>query len=159
LIFTSPGARSLTASYAGDGTFTASTSAAEPHQVDKANTTTTITSDASDPSEVGQAATVRFSVTVNSPGAGTPAGNVTVSDGVASCSGSAPAGQCDITLSTYGPRTLTASYVGNGNFNPSTSAGEPHTVIRIDTFTRITSDSPDASVAGQEVVVQYGVTP
>src|SRR5439155_450727 len=128
ITLTTPGARTLTASYAGDSNFNSSTSAAEPHTVNKANTTTTITSDSPDPSTQGQAVTVQYNVTVNAPGAGTPTGNVTVSDGVNSCTGTVAAGQCSITLTTVGSRTLTATYVGNSNFNGSTSAGEPHTV-------------------------------
>ena len=42
--------------------------------VHKADTTTTITADDPDPSVVGQAVTVRYSVTVNAPGSGTPTG-------------------------------------------------------------------------------------
>src|SRR4029453_2664544 len=85
LTFTSAGAKSLTATYAGDANFNSSSSAAEPHTVNKADTTTTISSDNPDPSLVGQAVTVQYSVAVNPPGAGTPTGNVTVSDGSVSC--------------------------------------------------------------------------
>jgi Ca2+-binding RTX toxin-like protein len=38
------------------------------------------------------------------------------------------AGQCNITLTTVGSRTLTATYAGDSDFNGSISAGEPHTV-------------------------------
>ncbi len=65
---------------------------------------------------------------MSSPGAGAPTGNVTVTDGVNSCTGTVAAGQCAITLTTIGARTLTATYAGDGNFNASTSAGQPHTV-------------------------------
>ncbi|HLO33280.1 MAG TPA: Ig-like domain repeat protein [Anaerolineales bacterium] len=158
LTFTSAGAKSLTATYAGDSNFNGSTSAAESHQVDKADTTTTITSDNPDPSNAGQAVTVQYSVSVNAPGAGTPTGNVTVSDGVDSCTGTVAAGTCNITLTTSGARTLTATYPGDSNFNGSLSAGEPHTVNGTPTTTTITSDSPDPSVVGQSVTVQYSVT-
>ncbi|MEZ5426428.1 MAG: choice-of-anchor Q domain-containing protein [Pyrinomonadaceae bacterium] len=90
-----------------------------------ANTMTTITADTPDPSNEGQSVTVSYTVT---SGAGTPTGNVTVTDGVDSCTGTVAAGQCSLTLNTSGSRTLTASYGGDMNFNPSTSAGEPHTV-------------------------------
>ena len=128
LTFTSAGARSLTATYAGDSNFNASTSAAEPHQVDKADTTTTITSDSPDPSLVGQAVIVNYGVSVTSPGNGTPTGNVTVSDGTISCTGTVAAGQCTLTFTSAGARNLTATYAGDSDFNPSTSAAEPHTV-------------------------------
>src|SRR5205085_23041 len=96
--------------------------------VNKANTTTTITADTPDPSLVNQAVTVNYNVSVNAPGAGTPTGNVTVSDGVNSCTATVAAGTCSITLSTLGARTLTATYVGDSNFNGSTSAGTAHSV-------------------------------
>src|SRR5262249_13216831 len=119
LTFTAAGARSLTATYAGDGSFNGSASAAEAHAVDKADTTTAITSDSPDPSDVGQAVTVNFTVAPAAPGAGTPTGNVTVSDGVDSCTGTVAAGTCSIALTTSGARTLTASYAGDANFNGS----------------------------------------
>ena len=159
LTFTSAGAKSLTANYPGDGTFQPSSSAAEPHQVNKADTTTTITSDTPDPSQLNESVTVNYSVAVNSPGAGTPTGNVTVSDGVDSCTGTVAAGTCNITFTTQGARTLTATYAGDSNFNGSTSAGEPHTVGVIATTTTITSDNPDPSTVGQAVTVKYSVSP
>ena len=94
-----------------------------------ASTTTAITSDLPDPSLVGQAVTVAYSVTGaygNTPTA--PIGNVTVSDGVNNCVGTVATGSCTITLSTAGVRTLTATYAGDANFNGSTSAGISHTV-------------------------------
>jgi CSLREA domain-containing protein len=128
LAFTSAGAKSLAATYAGDSNFNTSASPTEAHTVNPADTTTAITSDNPDPSVVGQSVTVQYSVSVSSPGSGTPSGNVTVSDGVDSCSGTVASGQCSISLTTQGARTLTASYGGDGNFNTSTSAGEPHQV-------------------------------
>ena len=41
---------------------------------------------------MGQAVTVNYSVAVNAPGSGTPTGNVTVSDGTQSCTGTVAAG-------------------------------------------------------------------
>jgi Ca2+-binding RTX toxin-like protein len=128
LTFATVGARSLTASYNGDSNFTPSTSAPEPHTVSPAGTTTTITSDSPDPSLTAQAVTVTYTVAANSPGAGTPTGTVTVTDGTISCTGMVAAGQCSLTFTTAGARSLTASYSGDSNFTPSTSAPEPHTV-------------------------------
>lgn len=159
LTFTSPGAVLLTATYAGDSNYNGSASVTEPHQINKADTSTTITSDNPDPSNAGQAVTVNYTVVAKAPGSGTPTGNVTVSDGVDSCTGTVLAGTCNITLTTQGARTLTASYAGDGNFNGSTSAGEPHTVNKFDTSTVIVSHNPDPSVVGQVVTVQYTVSP
>ena len=90
-------------------------------------TTTSITSDAPDPSAAGQPVTVRYSVTPSS-GTGTPTGTVTVSDGTSSCTGTVAAGQCSLTFTSTGAKSLTAGYGGDSNFNPSTSAPESHTV-------------------------------
>jgi Ca2+-binding RTX toxin-like protein len=157
ITFTSAGAKSLTATYAGDSNFNGSTSAAEPHQVNKADMTTTITSDSPDPSVVGQSVTVQFSVAANAPGAGIPTGNVTVSDGTQSCTGTVAAGQCDITFTSAGAKSITATYAGDSNFNGSTSAAQAHQVNKADTTTTITSDNPDPSTVGQAVTVQYSV--
>ncbi|MEZ4734651.1 MAG: Ig-like domain-containing protein [Caldilineaceae bacterium] len=127
LTFTSVGAKTLTATYAGDSNFNGSTSASAAHTVNKANSTTTITADTPDPRPWAGAVTVNFSVVASAPGAGTPTGNVTVSDGVDSCTGTVAAGSCVITLTNAGNRFLTATYAGDSNFNLTcTSADEPH---------------------------------
>ena len=158
LTSTMAGSKTLTAVYGGDGNFNGSTSAGEPHQVDKADTTTTITNDMPDPSKVGQAYTVSFTVTVNSPGAGTPTGNVTVSDGAASCTATVAAGGCSLTSTTAGSKTLTAAYAGDSNFNGGTSTAEPHQVQKADTTTAITGHTPTSSVVGQAYTVSFNVT-
>ena len=123
LAFAGTGARSLTASYAGNSTFAASTSAVEPHTVSRATTVTTLTADGPDPSTKGTPVTVRYSVTVSAPGAGTPTGTVRVTDGIDSCTATVAAGRCTIALTTVGRRTLTAAYAGDDNFSASSSSG------------------------------------
>jgi Ca2+-binding RTX toxin-like protein len=91
------------------------------------DTITSITSDTPDPSVVGQPVTVQYSVAPAS-GSGIPTGTVTVSDGTISCTGTVAAGQCSLTFTSAGAKSLTASYSGDSTFNPSTSAPEPHTV-------------------------------
>jgi large repetitive protein len=140
--FPSAGSYSMTGAYSGDANFNASTSAANSHTVNAANTITSITSDNPDPSNVGQAVTVNFTVAPVAPGAGTPTGNVTVSDGVDSCTGTVAAGTCNITLTTPGARTLTATYAGDSNFNSSASAGEPHSVTAPNTATNTPTVTP-----------------
>jgi hypothetical protein len=126
--FTSAGAKSMTATYAGDTSYNGSASTpATAHQVNKADTTTTITSDLPEPSTPGQSVTVQWTTTVNAPGSGTPTGNVTVSDGVDSCNAPVATSQCNIVLSTTGSRTLTATYPGDANFNTSSDT-EDHQV-------------------------------
>nr|MDQ3012786.1 putative Ig domain-containing protein [Acidobacteriota bacterium] len=97
--------------------------------VNKANSTTAITSDNPDPSVTGQAVTVAYTVTPNSPGAGTPTGNVTVNATTGeSCTGTVAAGSCTITFNTLGARNLMATYAGDSNFNGSASAAAAHQV-------------------------------
>jgi hypothetical protein len=160
LVWASAGARSLTAAYqpAPDSNFAASGSAAYSHQVNKADTTTTIVSDLPDPSRVGQAVTVSFRVTPSFSLSGLyPTGTVTVADGAASCSGTltAGAGSCTLVLTTAGDRTLTASYAGDANFNASqTAVGESHSVQLYLAFSGFGaplgpgSDPPSATVYG-----------
>jgi hypothetical protein len=132
LILETSGTRTLSASYSGDATFRGD-SASVSHTVNGYATTTTITADSPDPSTQGQTVSVSYSVVANDPSKGAPSGNVTVSDGVASCTGTVAAGSCALTLNTAGARTLTATYAGNSKFAGSTAAGEPHTVNAPDT--------------------------
>jgi CSLREA domain-containing protein len=155
----SVGTHTVTANYLGNASYNASSGSLSGGQVvNQANTTTTITSDAPDPSVVGQAVTVNFTVVAVAPGAGTPTGNVTVSDGVNNCIGTVAAGTCNITLTTVGARTLTATYAGDTNFNGSVSAGAGHLVNQAATTTTITADTPDPSTVGQAVTVNFTVT-
>ena len=130
------GPKTITATYAGDANYNGS-SDTEAHTVIKANTTTTIVSDTPDPSVVGQNYTVTASVTVSAPGSGAPTGNLTLSDGTSSCVAILPATSCQLTSSTAGAKTLTATYSGNANFNGSVSATASHTVNKADTATGI----------------------
>jgi hypothetical protein len=160
LTFASVGPRTLTATYAGDINFQGSTSAGASYSVSQASTTTVITSDAPDPSQVGGEILVKWNVNVTSPGGGTPGGTVTVTmaGDDATCTAVASAHQCSLTPTTAGTvRTLTATYSGDGNYNGSTDT-ELHVVNKASTTTTITSDSPDPSVGGQTVTVAFTVT-
>jgi uncharacterized repeat protein (TIGR01451 family) len=156
IIFSTAGGRTLTASYPGDGVFNPSNSAPESHAVNPSDTSIFLT-DGRDPSEFGEAVSVSYFV---SPAAGgTPTGNVTVTASTGeTCMGAAPSGGCLITFNSLGTRTLTASYSGDGNYNPSTSPPESHTVNKAFTSTSIVSDNPDPSFVGQPVTVAYAVT-
>ena len=54
---------------------------------------------------------------------GDPEGNVTVSDGTDTCTGTVAAGTCGLTSTTAGAKPLTATYAGDANFTTSISAG------------------------------------
>src|SRR5207244_9069123 len=64
------GAKTLIATYAGDGDFAASTSPGVGHTVNAAGTATTLTTHSPDPSVVGQAVTFNYAVVTNAPGSG-----------------------------------------------------------------------------------------
>jgi hypothetical protein len=159
LTLTTVGAKTLTATLAADANFNGSTSAGEGHQVNAATTTTTITNAAAlaaTPTVVGESYAVNWSVTVNSPGSGTPAGTVTITGG-SGCSAAVAAGTCMVTSTSAGAKSLVATYGGTSDFNGSASAGAAHTVNPADTTTTITLDSPDPSETGQAVTVNYSV--
>jgi Carboxypeptidase regulatory-like domain/Domain of unknown function (DUF4214) len=113
--------------------------------VNKGNATASITGQGLTTTLTGQSFTVNFNAvpsnTTNSPTAMT--GNVTVSDGVDSCSGlvnGSGNGSCSLALSTIGSRNITATYVGDSNFNASAASPSlAHSVTNIATWTGTTS--------------------
>jgi Bacterial Ig-like domain (group 3)/YDG domain/Galactose oxidase, central domain len=157
------GPYTITYSYAGNADFNSATDTSTTLTVGKANTSTAITSDLPDPSTTVQSVTVNYTVSVTPPGGGSPTGNVTVSDGVDSCTGTVTAGigSCNLTLTTVGSRTLTATYAGNSNYNGSTSPGVSHVVNpgTVNTTTTVTSSSPsNTSTYGDNVTFTAKVT-
>jgi type IV secretory pathway VirB2 component (pilin) len=146
------GNHAITADYTPSTTTFASSSGSLPTQVvNKADTTTTVT-DTPDPTVYGQSYTVNYTVLPVAPGAGTPTGNVTVSDGTNSCTGTVAAGTCTMpagSTSAPGAKTLTATYGGDTNFNGS-SGTTPHTINKADTTTAVTS-SLNPSIYGNAV--------
>lgn len=108
-------------------------------------TTTTITNTASlssTPTSVGTSYAVNWTVNAVEPAAGTPTGTVTVTDGSGFCTAAVSAGTCNLTSTTPGLKTITASYAGEGNFAGSTSAGTPHTVLGAPTPTPTPTPTP-----------------
>jgi hypothetical protein len=152
------GAKTLTAVYNGDANFNASpASTGVSHTINQANTTVVITSAVANPPG-SQNVIVTFSVTANAPGAGTPSGNVTVTDGVDSCFGTVAAGQCTLILSTFGARTLTATYAGDMNFTGSVSVGFPYQGCAMSMVVTNTTDSGAGSLRQAVVGVCSGGT-
>ncbi len=113
-----------TLSFAASGLSSVTSSAID---VGQAQTSTGITSDNPDPSIPGQEVVVVFEVT--SPG-GAPSGTVqvTASDGLESCNADVTVGQCSISLTGEGNRTLSATFQGSALFQPSAGSTE-HTVV------------------------------
>ena len=121
------GSYQAAASYPGDDNHEPSTGSASLTII-KASTTTQITGDLPDPSTLGSAYTVSWSVGVTALGGGTPTGTVTVTDGSAACSAAVAAGGCPLISTTTGAKLLKATFSGDGNFQGSSSATAPHNV-------------------------------
>jgi len=102
---------------------------------------------------VGEPVAVEASVTSED---GTPAGDVSIGDGTATCVATLDAsgtGSCELVFAHAGAHALTASYAGAGDFAGSTSASAPYAVSPAATTLSIVSDAPDPSLPGEPVTV------
>jgi hypothetical protein len=157
-VFDSAGTYSVSASITEDN---AATSVTDSQEVDKADTSTKVTSSVN-PSVFGQSVTFTAIVDPMLPGAGTPTGQVEfVLDGTRSQDAGLVQGAASITVSDLGmgTHTVTAMYLGDGNFNTSMgSLPGGQTVNRADTSTMVTS-SVNPSVFGQAVTFTAIVDP
>ncbi len=148
---TSAGTQTVEARVAGSdaakATFTATASAV------LALSTTQITSVSPEPSFPTQPVTV--GVTVASI-VGTPTGTVAVTDGTASCTASAPTGECSLAPTAAGAKTLTATYAGSATFAGSSGTAQ-HEVILAGTSTTLSS-SLNPSERDQTVTFTASVT-
>ncbi len=164
VISTSPGAKNLVATYtSGDSNFTGSTSAPATHTVNKASTALTIPNAAalaSTPTLVGQSYAVQWSVAVTAPGGGSPTGNVTVSDGTATCSAAIAAGSCSVTSATPGLKTVSAIYGGDTNFLGSANTAGHNVQYTFGGFYAPVDNSPvvNKANAGQAIPVKWRLT-
>jgi hypothetical protein len=154
----SPATHSITAQYNGDPNFTASTiSATRSQVVNKASTTTTLTSN-NNPSTFGQKVNITAKVTVNSPGSGvitSPTGTITFTvDGTPQSPITAVGDSAvfvDSALNVSGsPHTISAVYSGDVNFNTSTSTNFSQSV-NLATPSVTLSSNNNPSVFGQQV--------
>ncbi len=157
VIFSSNGAKILTATYNGDANYTASSGTAS-HTVApaKAASSTAITADTPDPSVPGQAVVVN--VTVSGAGLPAPSGTVDITGANTNCSIllAAGTGSCSVVFNTTGTKSLIATYNGDGNFGSSTGSAI-HTVVKGSTTINITADNPDPSIATQPITVSVTV--
>jgi diadenosine tetraphosphatase ApaH/serine/threonine PP2A family protein phosphatase len=115
---------SIAASYGGDGNFLSSASSPLAQTVNKANTTTALSSSLN-PSHKGNAVT--FTATVTGAFGGSPAGTVTFKDGatvLGTGSVNTTTHKATFTTSTLavGTHPIKAIYQGNGSFHSSDSA-------------------------------------
>ena len=143
----------ITAVYDGDANFngvTATTTLQE--NITQAATTVAIAW-SSNPSVVGQPATLTITVSAVSPGAGTPTGTVTLTGPggpIVLASNTLANGTATYTTSlpSVGSTAFTAAYSGDANFQGSTSATFTQVVDQAATTTTV-SASPNPSVFGQ----------
>ena len=146
------GSHAITAVYGGDGNFTTSSSNAASQIVNQASTTTTL---AASPSSTtyGQSVTFTATIGVVSPGAGTPTGSVEFFDGTTPI-GTTPLSGSTAAVSTAaltaGTHSITAQYLGDGNFSSSTSSPATVPVSMASTTTSL-STSASTSAFGQSV--------
>ena len=145
------GNHTITASYSGDGNFTASTAPSFTQVVNKDNTTTNLVVTVN-PSVYGQSISFTASVAAVAPGTGTPTGSVTFSDGTTTLKTvtlTAGAATYTSTKLATGPHSITATYNGNSTFATSTSALTQ--TINQDGASTVVTASANPSVYGQQV--------
>jgi uncharacterized repeat protein (TIGR01451 family) len=141
-------------------TNTANTTASFTTVVTKANTTTGFLA-GSTTSVVGQPVAFTATVTPVAPGAGTPTGTVSFTEGatiLGTASLSNGQATANISFATVGTHTVTAVFSGDGNFTASTSASAAQTVSAAATTTTVVS-APSSSQVGQAVLFTATVTP
>lgn len=149
----STGFHVFTFQYLGNANCTASSSGGFGYTVNKASTTTSLSSSLN---PAGRFQNVTFTATVNvvAPGAGTRTGTVTFKDGTTVLGTGAVSGAGVATFSTtnlsVGTHSITAEYGGDGNFNGSTSASLSQVITKVPTSITLTS-SPNPSRCGQSV--------
>jgi uncharacterized repeat protein (TIGR01451 family) len=150
------GSHPITAAYGGDTNFNSSTSAILNQVVNKAATSTVVTSSAN-PSVFGQPVTFTGTVTANPPGAGTPTGTVQFFDGATPLgTGTLSGGTTTIAapasvISSVGTHHITATYSGDGSFLVSTSVVFNQVVNKAPTTTSLTAAPPGSVGFGHPV--------
>ncbi|HWE02568.1 MAG TPA: Ig-like domain-containing protein, partial [Tepidisphaeraceae bacterium] len=153
------GTHSITGVYAGDTSFTASTSPVDTTTVNADNTAIAVTA-APDPTVFGQVATFTATVSPVAPGAGVPTGSVSFFDGATLLGTSALNGSDVATFSAalaVGSHSITTVYTGDLDFNGSTSPIATTTVAQASSAVALVA-APDPSVFGQPAVFTATVT-
>jgi Bacterial Ig-like domain (group 3) len=156
------GSNSITVSYASDGNYASNTSAVLNETINQAATKTVVATSGS-PSTFGQSVTFTATVTVKSPGSGTPTtGTVQFKDGstvigTGTLNGS---GQATYTTSALavGSHSITAVFEGDTDFTTSTSAAITQRVTKA-TASASVSSSDDSVATGTSVTLTATVTP
>ncbi|QSR25436.1 hypothetical protein CFH99_07330 [Nocardioides aromaticivorans] len=157
------GSHEIKARYlSADPNFITSTSAAATHTVNKASTRTVVTSSAP-VSVFGQPVTFTAEVSVVAPGAGSPSGTITFTDGdtvlgtadVSSATGGV--GSVTVADLSVGQHAVVATYDGDDSFSGS-NGSVAQKVQRAQTSTMVTS-SANPSQSGEGVRFTAAVSP
>ena len=156
----STGAHPFEFIYSGDANFNGS-QVQFTHIVNKADTTTTLATPTPNPSNVGDQVTLSATVAVVAPGAGTPTGAVQFFDGTAALGAPVPLSGTTATLGVRGlgggAHSITARYLGDGNFNPSTSAPQSH-AVRCDVVVANVNGNYNVPASGSTCIVNGTIT-
>jgi hypothetical protein len=157
----SVGLHTITTSYVGDNNFQSSNATVKQTVNKTASSTALISSP--NPSTFGQAIALTATVIAAGGGTGTPTGSVTFTDGASvigtstlDASGKALLNSAGLSA---GAHTITASYAGDNNFDPSSAAGAGSVSLVVNQSSTITSlvSSVNPSVFGQAVVLSATV--
>ena len=164
ITLTTAGARTLTASYAGDGNFNLSASGGTAHQVNSAATTTAVASSLN-PSTFGQSVT--FTATVKIGSAPVTEGSVTFIEG-GTCAAPTTTLQAATTVNgsgqvtfaaaalTVGSHTVVGCYGGTPNF--ASSSGNVVQTVNLAPTTTVVASSLNPSTFGVAVTLTATVT-
>jgi len=158
--FTGVGTCVIDANQAGNANFTAPDQVQQTLSIAQAPTTTVLTQSPSS-SSFGQPVTLTATVSAT-PGAGTPTGTVTFTDGTTTL-GTVPLnanGQASLTTELgAGPHTVVATYSGAPNFAPSASSAQGST-LTVGCTQTITGNHPGSIVvsSGSTCLVNANVT-
>ena len=155
--YTAPGSDSVTATYVGDGNYSASSSAVVGETIEMSSTTTAISSSPSSP-VVGQPVTYTATVAPVAPGAGTPTGAVTFTGSAGSLCAPTPTlsqsspdtASCTTTYTSALSDVVSAAYAGDNNFATSNSSPLTVSITPAATATNLTVDDANP-VVGQSV--------
>ena len=125
-----PGTHTITATYNGDESNESSTSAGFPQSITKASTKITLMS-SMNPALHGSSGYLLATVKVLAPGSGALTGTVTFKEGsttLATVALSGATAKYSLKTLASGTHTITATYSGDGNNEPSESAGFIETI-------------------------------
>jgi hypothetical protein len=159
--------QTITAQYLGNAGayYLGSTSSALSQTVNRAATTTAVTS-GPNPSVLNQSVSYIATVTATSPGSGTPTGNIEFFDGgtaISTCGGAtgmavtSGSATCAVTYATPGSHTITAQYLGDANYLASAlSLSVSQVVNQVPAITSASSTTFTVGSAGSFTVTDTG---